>query len=100
MKTKLLLTTALGLATSLAPLEACEVTINSDPAFASSPSLKIKSVAVETHKDLDLVVFSMTLEGVTCYMQVNTSCMARPMLGVYQVYSVAYKDLSLPFKTR
>lgn len=38
-------------------------------------------------------------DGVTCYMQVNTSCMARPMLGVYEVYSVASGDLGLPFKT-
>ena len=39
-------------------------------------------------------------DGVACYMQVNTSCMSRPMLGVYQVYSVASKDLSLPYKTK
>lgn len=39
-------------------------------------------------------------DGVACYMQVNTSCMSRPMLGVYEVYSVASKDLSLPFKTK
>lgn len=42
---------------------------------------------------------SFKFDGVTCYMQVNTSCMAKPMLGVYEVYSVASKDLSLPFKT-
>lgn len=39
-------------------------------------------------------------DAVTCYMQVNTSCMNRPMLGVYEVYSVASKDLSLPYKTK
>jgi len=39
-------------------------------------------------------------DGVTCYMQVNTSCMSRPMLGVYAIYSVASKDLSLPYATR
>lgn len=39
-------------------------------------------------------------DGVACYMQVNTSCMSRPMLGVYEVYSVASKDLSLPYKTK
>jgi hypothetical protein len=39
-------------------------------------------------------------DGVTCYMQVNTSCMAKPMLGVYEVYSVASKDLSLPYHTK
>ncbi|MES2705242.1 MAG: hypothetical protein V4726_01450 [Verrucomicrobiota bacterium] len=41
-----------------------------------------------------------SFDGVACYMQVNTSCMSRPMLGVYEVYSVASKDLSLPYKTK
>lgn len=240
-------TALLGLAALLTPLAACEVKLNNDPALAKSPSLKIKSVSVEYKDDLDLMVFSMDLEGpagktvpkavgelngapvvayvfpttlkaadvgmgnaegivalaitshpdfddtplwdedangkydddkviyhthwalltkddrvpgglavkefkkedksvvlpptncgmpmyldaaghsvvergntiraivpayylrnktsfkfdgVTCYMQVNTSCMAKPMLGVYEVYSVASKDLSLPYKTR
>lgn len=39
-------------------------------------------------------------DAVTCYMQVNTSCMAKPMLGVYEVYSVASGNLSLPYKTK
>lgn len=39
-------------------------------------------------------------DGVTCYLQVNTACMSRPMLGVYEVYSVASGDLSLPYKTK
>lgn len=43
---------------------------------------------------------SFKFDGVTCYMQVNTSCMSRPMLGVYEVYSVASKNLSLPYKTK
>ncbi|MGV3661481.1 MAG: hypothetical protein ACO1TE_14930 [Prosthecobacter sp.] len=43
---------------------------------------------------------SFNFDGVTCYMQVNTSCMARPMLGVYAVYSVASKNLSLPHTTK
>ncbi|WP_367873630.1 hypothetical protein [Luteolibacter sp. Populi] len=232
---------------TLLPLYACEVKLNNDPALAKSPSLKIKSVSVEYKKDLDLIVFSMDLEGpagktvpkaagqldgapvlayvfpttlkaadigmgsaegivalaitshpdfddtplwdedgngrydddkviyhthwallakdervpgglavkefkkddksvvlpptncgmpmyldaaghpvvergntlraivpayfmrhktdfkfdgVTCYMQVNTSCMAKPMLGVYEVYSVASGNLSLPFATK
>ena len=42
---------------------------------------------------------SFKFDGVTCYMQVNTSCMERPMLGVYEVYSIASGNLSLPFKT-
>jgi len=43
---------------------------------------------------------SFKFDGVTCYMQVNTSCMAKPMLGVYQVYSVASGNLSLPYATK
>lgn len=50
-------------ATLPAALSACEVKINKDPAFAKSPSLKIKSVSVDYMKDLDLVVFNMNLEG-------------------------------------
>ncbi|WP_205760956.1 hypothetical protein [Luteolibacter luteus] len=42
---------------------------------------------------------SFKFDGVTCYMQVNTSCMAKPMLGVYEVYSVASGNLSLPYST-
>lgn len=37
-------------------------------------------------------------DGVTAYMQVNTSDKKLPMLGVYDVFSVASKNLSLPYK--
>jgi hypothetical protein len=43
---------------------------------------------------------SFNFDGVTCYMQINTACMSRPMLGVYEVYSIASKNLSLPYKTK
>lgn len=36
-------------------------------------------------------------DGVTAYMQVNTSDEQRPLLGVYSVYSVSSGDLSLPY---
>ncbi len=36
-------------------------------------------------------------DGVTAYMEVNTSDANRPLLGVYKVYSVASGDLSLPY---
>ena len=36
-------------------------------------------------------------DGVTAYMEVNTSDENRPLLGVYQVYSVSSGDLSLPY---
>lgn len=46
-------------------------------------------------------------DGVACYMEVNTGDAAnghgggdKPMLGVYKVYSVASKDLSLPYTVK
>lgn len=37
-------------------------------------------------------------DAVTAYMEVNTSDQDRPMLGVYEVYSVGSGDLSLPYE--
>ena len=39
-------------------------------------------------------------DGVTAFMRVNTSDENLPMLGVYEVYSVASGDLSLPYKVK
>lgn len=39
-------------------------------------------------------------DGVTAFMQVNTSNENLPMLGVYEVFSVASGDLSLPYKVK
>lgn len=39
-------------------------------------------------------------DGVTAFMKVNTSNESLPMLGVYEVFSVASGDLSLPFKVK
>ena len=39
-------------------------------------------------------------DGVGAYLMVNTSDMKKPMLGVYNVYSVASGDLSLPFNVK
>lgn len=39
-------------------------------------------------------------DGVTAFMQVNTSNDDLPMLGVYEVFSVASGDLSLPYKVK
>lgn len=39
-------------------------------------------------------------DGVTALMYVNTSDPKKPMLGVYQVFSVASGDLSLPFQVK
>jgi hypothetical protein len=37
-------------------------------------------------------------DGVTVFMKVNTSNKNLPMLGVYEVFSVSSKNLSLPYK--
>lgn len=39
-------------------------------------------------------------DGVGAFMQVNTETNDKPMLGVYKVYSVASKDLSLPYTVK
>jgi hypothetical protein len=36
-------------------------------------------------------------DGVTAYMEVNTTKENLPMLGIYSVYSVASGDLTLPY---
>lgn len=42
-------------------------------------------------------VTEFNFDGVTAYMEVNTSDAERPLLGVYEVYSIASGDLSLPY---
>lgn len=39
-------------------------------------------------------------DAVTAFMQVNTEQSNLPMLGVYEVYSILSKDLSLPYKVQ
>ncbi|MCH9660895.1 MAG: hypothetical protein K0U54_08280 [Bacteroidetes bacterium] len=39
-------------------------------------------------------------DGVTAFMKVNTSDNLLPMLGVYEVFSIASGDLSLPYKVK
>ena len=39
-------------------------------------------------------------DAVSAYMEVNTDDPTRPLLGVYGVYSVLSKDLSLPFEVK
>jgi hypothetical protein len=39
-------------------------------------------------------------DAVTAYMEVNTEDETRPLLGVYEVYSVLSGDLSLPFEVQ
>ncbi|MFG6099646.1 hypothetical protein SPB21_30670 [Leptothoe sp. ISB3NOV94-8A] len=42
-------------------------------------------------------VTEFNFDGVAAYMEVNTSDANRPLLGVYEVYSVVSGDLSLPY---
>lgn len=39
-------------------------------------------------------------DAVSAYMQVNTEIKDKPMLGVYKIYSVLSKDLSLPYMVK
>lgn len=39
-------------------------------------------------------------DGVTAFLKVNTSDEKRPLLGVYEVFSIASGDLSLPYKVK
>ena len=39
-------------------------------------------------------------DGVTAFMKVNTSLENMPMLGVYEVFSVASGNLSLPYSVK
>ncbi len=43
---------------------------------------------------------SFNFDAVAAYMQVNTSRTELPMLGVYNVYSIASDDLSLPYEVK
>lgn len=42
----------------------------------------------------------LKFDGVAAYLEVNTEDPNRPLLGVYEVYSVASGDLSLPYSIR
>lgn len=43
---------------------------------------------------------SFNYDAVTAYMQVNATDESRPLLGVYEVYDVFSRDLSLPFSVQ
>lgn len=43
---------------------------------------------------------SFNFDAVSVYMQVNTSDASKPMLGVYEVYSILSGDLSLPYSVK
>lgn len=65
------------------------------PVTAKSNTIK---VVVPDYRMNNRTDFSY--DGVTAFMKVNTSNENLPMLGVYEVFSVASGDLSLPYKVK
>ena len=74
------------------------------PMFMDSPGYPVKAhdhtitVVVPDYRINNRSDFNY--DGVTAYMRVNTSDPELPMLGVYDVYSVASGDLTLPYKVK
>lgn len=76
------------------------------PMYLDSPGFNVVTkgnsikVIIPTYRMNGVKQFSY--DGVTAYMQVNTGWKENnlPMLGVYEVYSVASGDLSLPYKVK
>ncbi len=71
------------------------------PMYMDSPGFHVVTtgntikVIVPDYRMSNKTVFNY--DGVAAYMIVNTSKEDKPLLGVYDVYSVASGDLSLPF---
>jgi len=74
------------------------------PMYMDSPGYPVKAstntikVMVPDYRINNKTDFSF--DGVAAFMKVNTSNSELPMLGVYEVYSVASGDLSLPYKVK
>ena len=72
------------------------------PMYMDSPGFPVTTknntiqVIVPDYRIQDQTDFKF--DAVTAFMQVNTSKENLPMLGVYNVYSIASGDLSLPYK--
>ncbi len=72
------------------------------PMYLDSPGFPVilkdnkLSVLVSTQRLNHKTAFNY--DAVTAYMQVNTSDETKPLLGVYQAYSVLSGDLSLPYQ--
>lgn len=74
------------------------------PMYMDSPGYPVKTVK----NSITVVVpdyrinnqTSFNYDGVAAYMIVNTSKEDKPMLGVYDVYSIASGDLSLPYTVK
>ena len=74
------------------------------PMYMDSPGYPVTTkgnsirVVVPDYRINDNIDFSY--DGVAAFMKVNTSNEDLPLLGVYDVYSVASGDLSLPYKVK
>lgn len=74
------------------------------PMYMDSPGYPVKSknntikVVVPDYRINNKTNFSY--DGVAAFMKVNTSNSELPLLGVYEVYSVASGDLSLPYTVK
>ncbi|WP_299339502.1 hypothetical protein [uncultured Psychroserpens sp.] len=74
------------------------------PMYMDSPGFPVTTksntikVVVPDYRMNNRTDFSF--DGVTAFMKVNTSNDNLPMLGVYEVFSVASGDLSLPYKVK
>ena len=74
------------------------------PMYMDSPGYPVTAsgntirVVVPDYRISNKIAFNY--DGVTAFMQVNTSKEDIPMLGVYEVYSVASGDLSLPYSVK
>lgn len=74
------------------------------PMYMDSPGFQVLTrgseitVLVPVYRVSGKTTFNF--DGVTAYMQVNTSNEDLPLLGVYTVYNVASGDLSLPFTVK
>lgn len=65
------------------------------PVITRSGSIRVVVPAYRISNKTDF-----KFDGVAAYMQVNTSVADKPLLGVYNVYSVASGDLSLPYSIK
>lgn len=68
------------------------------PGYAVTTKSNTIKVVVPDYRMNNRTDFSY--DGVTAFMKVNTSKEDLPMLGVYEVFSVASGDLSLPYKVK
>ncbi len=74
------------------------------PMYMDSPGFQVITnkntikVIVPDYRMNNNIDFSY--DGVACYMEVNTEKKDKPLLGVYEVYSVASGDLSLPYQVK